>query len=339
MNFKIILRILVNTLIGIVLIFIWLKLVNVSQIWQELKKVNPFYLFIPILLFAIASFLRSVRLGILLSKYEGTSSSNKIPALNLFFLNTLSQFLSFLIPIRAGEVAKGIYLSTEYRIPFSKALIWVLLDRFLDFWFTLVLALILILFIPTNLPSNFKPALVLMIILFTLATALLLFAPKLTKSLAKFVSKLLIFNALKKFVINLTDNLIENVHLLKKGTQKTLNLSVLTIFGLILDSSGWIVIFSSIPNAQVPLIKSFLGSLLTSLTYLIPAAPGYVGSAEASGLAVFSYGLGLDQTVASVASLLYHTLTLIYILLFGLIGLYVLKFNLKLVIDKFKKIK
>jgi uncharacterized membrane protein YbhN (UPF0104 family) len=77
--------------------------------------------------------------------------------------------------------------------------------------------------------------------------------------------------------------------------------------------------------------------MLNSLTFLIPAAPGYVGSAEAAGLAVFSLGLGFDKTGVAAATLLYHAFVLIFMLIFGLIGLYFLKFDLRLVWQKLRK--
>ena len=74
--------------------------------------------------------------------------------------------------------------------------------------------------------------------------------------------------------------------------------------------------------------------MLNSLTFLIPAAPGYVGSAEAAGLAVFTYGLGYDKIYVSASTVIFHALSLIYILSSGIYGLYALKFNLGLVWKK-----
>ena len=74
--------------------------------------------------------------------------------------------------------------------------------------------------------------------------------------------------------------------------------------------------------------------MLNSLTFLIPAAPGYVGSAEAAGLAVFNLGLGFEKTGVAAATLLYHAFVLIFMLIFGLLGLYFLKFDLRKVWTK-----
>ena len=49
-------------------------------------------------------------------------------------------------------------------------------------------------------------------------------------------------------------------------------------------------------------------------TFLIPAAPGYVGSAEAAGLAVFSFGLGLDEVYVSAGTVISHAINLFLIL-------------------------
>lgn len=331
MNSKILIRISLNTLLGVVLIYFWFKLVDVKAVIDTLKLLNFWILPLPIICFLLSSFLRASRIKILLSNY-------KIPALNLWFLTMLGQLLSFTIPIRAGELSKGVYLSTQYDIPFPKALVWIFLDRFLDFWFTLVIALILVLFIPTGLPENFKPILLLTVAGISSVTLFILIFPNLTKKIFQFISKLLIFPILKKYFNKFSDFIIESFIFLKRGPKQSFLIALFTILALVIEALSWYIPLLAL-NSQGSLnfLKIQLGSALSSLTYLIPAAPGYVGSAEASGLVVFSYGLGLDKTLVSAATVLIHALTLIYILLFGLLSLYLLKFNLNLLWKKFKK--
>ena len=54
-------------------------------------------------------------------------------------LNLLCQFLSFMIPVRAGEITKSAYLTSQFDLPLGKSLIWVFVDRFFDFWVILFL--------------------------------------------------------------------------------------------------------------------------------------------------------------------------------------------------------
>lgn len=171
LNTKNLIRILVNSVLGIVLITFWLNLVDIQAIARTLSKINPWMLPLPIICFATAGFLRGLRLKILLAEY-------KLPVLKLWFLTMLGQLLSFTIPIRVGEVAKGAYLSTNYNIGFGKSVVWVFMDRFIDFWFTAMLALLLIILIPTQFPSNLKPLLTIVVLTFTISTFLLLYFPK-----------------------------------------------------------------------------------------------------------------------------------------------------------------
>src|SRR2546430_1730611 len=108
-------KILLNTVVGIILIFIWSRFVNIPQILSTLQKANFGYL-VPIFLFMLLSpLIRALRLKIFLSEIK------KISLKDLFFLNGLSMCLNFFIPIRAGEIAKGVYLNTEHKLNLGKS--------------------------------------------------------------------------------------------------------------------------------------------------------------------------------------------------------------------------
>lgn len=321
-------RLTLNSLLGAVLIYFWFRLIDFNQVLAELKRVNYFSVLPFFLLFLLSGVLRAFRLKLLLSDF-------KLKIKDLIPLTYLGQLLSFTIPLRLGEISKAVYLSTEYKLDFSKSIIWILLDRFLDFWLLIVMVFVLLIFIPTNLPPELQQTLVVLIMLFSLAGSLALFIPDFTKKLVKLFSYLLIFSLVKKLFLRLTDFLLDTTKLLKKGAGQMSLIFFLTALALLADGLAWYVLFVALNQTDFP--KIFLGSLLTSLTYLIPAAPGYVGSAEAAGLAVFSYGMGIDQVATSVVTVLAHGLTLIFLLIAGVVSLYFLKFNLNLVFQKFKK--
>lgn len=325
---KNLIRVLINSLVGLILVLFWIKVVDVNVILVKLAKVNLLTVLPFILFFAVSNFLRSVRLKLLLRQF-------KIPLKNVILLNYLSQVFSYIIPLRAGEISKGVYLSTQYKVNFSKALIWVLLDRFLDFWLVLVMVLLLLSFVPTNLPDNLKFTIIALIAPLTAAFFLIIFAPLLMKKYLSMFCKLLFISTLKKLSTRFVSFIIDTTSLLKRDFWVGVFLIVLTLGALISDGLGWFVFFAVVFE-KADFMPILLGSLLSTLTYLIPAAPGYVGSAEASGLAVFSYGLGLDATLTSVAVVLNHGLTFFCILFFGIASLYLLKFDVSLVWKKFK---
>ena len=138
-------KILFNSLLGLVLIFIWSRFVDIQEIFSTISKVN-FLNLVPVFLFMLASpVVRAIRLKIFLSGIK------KINLLDLIYLNGAAMMLNFFIPIRAGELAKGIYLNTKYDLHLGKSVIWMFIDRFVDFLVVLVMAAILFFIIPTSL--------------------------------------------------------------------------------------------------------------------------------------------------------------------------------------------
>lgn len=329
LSVKNIFRILINTAIGLLLVFFWLKLVDINEVIEGIKKVNLFSVLPFFLCFMLANFFRCLRMKYLLKEY-------KVPLKNVIFITYLAQLLSFTIPIRIGEVAKGIYFSTEYGINLGKAVVWVFMDRFIDFWLILVMALILLFFVPTNLPANILPTLLISLLAVSLISSLVIFFPKIAKSLLTFFSNFLVLAVLKKYFNKITSFLIDAATFLNQGKKGTSLIILFSILALLADVLGWYICFLAVFGG-VDILKIFIGTIFSMLTYLIPAAPGYVGSAEASGLAVFSLGLGFDKTLTSVVTVINHALNLIAILALGLSSLYFLKFDLNLVWKKFKK--
>lgn len=237
------------------------------------------------------------------------------------FLNFLNQFVSFIIPIRAGEIVKSVYLS-GYDIPLSKSVLWVLIDRFLDFWVNLTMTTFLLYIVVTNFASNLRIIFLLIWLGFSIA-ALIIFISR--KFAAKLVS---IF--LPDFFRKVSLNIIEGFSILERSPLELLIIVMITVLAVVSDGLMWGSAFISLGVNLGPL-KTILGSLLAALTFLIPAAPGYVGSAEAGGLAVYTGVLGVEANLASSATVLLHILTLIALPIMGLMALYVLKFNLGLV--------
>lgn len=324
---KTLFRIGINTAVGVVLVYFWFKLVNIQEVLHALESFNPVILIPATFFIALASILKALRFKILLSKVVS------IPALKIINLTFLSQLLSFTIPVRLGEVAKGVYLSTEYGLHFGKAVIWVFLDRFLDFWAVLGLSLALLLIVPTDLPSGLAGTLFAGVIVASVLVILIVLKPEYFKRLSTWFSHLLVARVLKEKFLKLAFFMIESFSLLKGSLKQNLTIFTLTVLATLAEGLCWyLILIAFFPSLNI--FKVWLGSMLTALTFIIPAAPGYVGSAEAAGLAVFSYGLGLDKTFVSAATIVFHALGLIYILTTGLIGLYALKFNLGLVWKK-----
>ena len=203
------LRILGNSLLGVILIGVWLKFVNPGEVLQIIKTADFKVVFLFIAFFIISTILRALRLKLLLSAY-------KIPFKDVTMLNLLSQFLSFMIPIRVGEVAKSVYLTSQYNLPLGKTVIWVLVDRFLDFWGVLLLIAVLLVFVPTALPLKLTQTIFAIFGLVTLAFFLVLKSQSWSKKITTVASSFFGIKRLRDGFLKLTHTLIEGFAILRR---------------------------------------------------------------------------------------------------------------------------
>ena len=321
------LKILINTALGIILIFIWSRFVNLAEIFSILSAVNLFYL-APIFLFLLISpIIRAIRLKIFLSKIK------QIKLKDLIFLNGVAMILNFFIPIRAGEIAKGIFLHTEYKMNLGKSIVWIFLDRFVDFLVVLFLATILLSVGHLKLSATFQISVALVFITALTLTYLAVFQVKSARKIIVFLRYLLIERHIKLYFDRASLFILDSFSILHRSPQDLFSMVGLTILAYICDASVWYLTFIAIGFKQ-DFIKMFLGQLLSALTYLVPAAPGYVGSAEASGLLILSGIFGIVPNLASAMIVLFHILSAIFVIIYGLISIYSLKINLGLILKK-----
>lgn len=324
---KVFLRLLINTLIGASLVFVWLRFVNIEEILSVLSSTN-FLFVLPIVFFTVFTpAVRAIRLRILLSKIAD------IPMKDLIFLNGMALMLNFLIPIRAGEIAKALYLNQTYQLPFAKSLAWIFFDRFLDFMFVLIAAGVLLFFIPTSLPVFFSVVLFLIGLSAFAITYLMIFHVKFSERIFKFIGNLLIFDKFKKTFEKIHVFFLDITSVMKLSPHKYTQILVITIVSYLGDGLVWYFAFLAVAQ-QTSIIKMYLAQLLSALTYLIPAAPGYVGSAEASGLLILSGVFGYDQNISSAIIVLFHVCIIVGIPIYGIVSIYGLKIDLTSILKK-----
>lgn len=325
---KLFFKILLNSLLGLVLIFVWSRFVNLNILWQIIKTVDLRVIILFIALFTLSGVLRTWRFKLLLKKYPFSLK-------NLLMLNFLSQFLSFMIPVRAGEISKSVYLTSQHDLPLAKTMVWVFIDRFLDFWVVILFINSLLFFIPTNLPAKGKLLIFILLLFFSLCFLLALVSEVLLKKSINFMSHLLIHSSIKRWIVIFTHNIIEGFLVLRLPLIELGSLLGLTVLATIIDALVWFFIFQSL-GVRISFAQSLLGNCLSALSFIIPAAPGYVGSVEAAILGIFGGLLGMETNLVSAGAIIFHLLTLITILIFGLLSLYLLKFDLKLVWQKIR---
>lgn len=272
-------------------------------------------------------FLRSIRLKVLLAKFK------KLKLSDLIWLNGAALLLNFLIPVRAGEIAKAIYLNAKYKLPLAKSFIWVFLDRFVDFLTVLALTAILLFLVPTSLNITFIIVITIILSFSLILTYFAIYNVNFAKKTVIFLRPLFILNNIKIWFERFSNLILESSSILNRHPKELLIIFLITILGYAADAGIWFFAFLALGSYQ-DFVMMYLGQLLSALTYLIPAAPGYVGSAEASGVLILSGVFGIETNLASAMVVLFHILTAIFVLVYGILSFYLLKLDLGLIIRK-----
>ena len=329
LNNKFFFKLLANSILGMVLIFIWSRFVNFSDLLSILKTVQIKFIFLFFSLFAFSGALRGIRLKLLLGKH-------KIPFKDIIMLSFLSQFLSFMIPIRAGEITKSVYLTSQFNLPLGKTLTWVFVDRSLDLLLILFLIAVLLPFTPTNLPGSFVNIVLVVLFVFILFFIAAVKNGDLIKKITDFLSNYLIISSIKRWFVSFTHTIIDGFDILHRHPLELIPLIGLTFIALISDSLVWASVFSAL-GIDLNFCKIILGNGLEAFSFLLPAAPGFIGSAEAAGIIVWGAVLGIEINQASAVIVFFHILTMITLLILGLLAVYFLKFDLRLVWKRLRR--
>ncbi|OQY39243.1 MAG: hypothetical protein B6226_02215 [Candidatus Cloacimonetes bacterium 4572_65] len=115
-----------SVIVGLVLISVWAYFFDFQDLKEHLKNINVVYLGVSLLAYIGAYFIRSVRWKFLLEPIGHYSVKQT------YLWSLTSNFINYLIPIRAGEAAKALMLKKSSGVPISRSLPSIFIDKFFD---------------------------------------------------------------------------------------------------------------------------------------------------------------------------------------------------------------
>ncbi len=305
-------KLVVGIFVSIVFVYFSFRGVEFDKVLTAFKNSKHFFLIPAMALFLLASLLRSLRWGVILSPIE------RISQRKLFPIVCVGQMGVTLIPMRIGEFIRPHLVNVESKIPLSSALATILMERLFD-----ALTILSILFLITfnsTLPdwlvkTGYVSMLALAVLLFFVL--LLYFKPE---STIKFSSPLLrIFP--QKYQVKfegMIHNFAEGFKIISSPKRLVyilfLSFSVWGSFGL----GIYALFFFS--NFQLTLIDALIVLVCTIIGVSIPAAPGMVGNFHYASIVALSI-LGIQKSDALTFSMIYHFLAIGKHILLGLIFL------------------
>jgi len=319
---KKVLLLFIQSLFGVFLLFIFLKTNDLSKIPFYFSKASTPMLVVIVFVYLFAAFLRIIRFKILLKPLA------KISLLDSATTSFAGALLNYLVPIRAGEVGRALFIKKKYKLSLVSGTTVSFVDKAFDFFAVLVA---IVIFMPLignysilHLISYIQVAI---IILVFLALYFLVFQEKFSLDL---MSKALFFlpKSVSKKILSLFEKAFLGFSVLRLKPFSFFFLLFLSVLALVIDGIYFYLFFPLFGfSVSLPLI--ILGYTFFNLSFIIPGGPGYVGNIELLGVLIFSTFLGISKEYISSVIIFHHLLLTLILTIPGFISLILLNFNFK----------
>jgi uncharacterized protein (TIRG00374 family) len=310
--------ILIQVLLGAILLGLWLWIIDLAEVTETLRGIQWIYALLAGGLGIASSYLRAVRWRLVLRPIISISRSR------IWLISLASSLINFVIPIRSGELARALFLKQRHRVPISVSLPTVAVDRSLDLFAVVVVGAIGAIS-GIAIEGSVSVVLIVGALLFVVFAGLVGAAILAQDRLLEIVPRLVpaaLGARWQARIIELLSGVLAGFASIGRHPKSLLPLAGLSFAATLLDAAVFFVLFLSVGNAVSPVV-ALMGYALFVITFLVPGAPGYIGSMEAFGSLVFG-ALGVGGVEAASTIVLFHALNAVMLGLLGGLAIWTL---------------
>jgi glycosyltransferase 2 family protein len=259
----------------------------------SIRNANYSYLPIIFLWGSLTSWVRAMRWRVLLS------ADADIPARNVFWANMAGYLGNNILPSRAGELIRAVYVGKENNISTSFSLATGFVERFIDL-VSLVLLGSSSLAYSGIISGDIQSALQVMSVVATVGVLLIVTVPFFGSHLLRIISSFPIFktSAGEKVLLFFQQFLhgIEALHHMKRATL----LLLYTCIVWLMDGLGVVLVARSM-QLDILLSHAFVLLAALGLSSAIPSTPGYVGVYQFVAVLVLEpFGISKSNALAFI---------------------------------------
>ena len=307
-----------QTLLGAGLLAAWLWVVDLRAVGQTLGQARWGYILLAAGVSIVSTWIRAARWRAILRPVA------LVPRLDVWLISLASSLISFLIPLRTGELARALFLKQRHKLPISATLPTVAVDRSFDLLAVLVIGAVGALS-GLRVAGVMSTALALGAALFAAFAGfvvLAIFSQERVLALADRFLPRSLGDPLRHRLLGILHGLLEGFTAIGRTPKALIGLIGLSFVANLIDAGVLLILFLGLGTVVSPLVV-MTGFALFSITFLIPSAPGYVGSMEAFGSLIFG-ALGAGEIAAASTILVYHALNTVLLGLGGGLAIWAL---------------
>ena len=291
-----------QTLLGLALLVVWLYLVDLREVGSTLSQARWHLVLLAAVIGLSSSVLRSQRWRTVLRPIA------IVPLLDVWMISMASSLVNFVIPLRTGELARSLLLKQRHRVPIAASLPTVAVDRSFDLLAVLVVGT-LGAFSGISLGGRLSTVLLAGGVLFLTFVVFVVLAIVSGSRLQTVIARLLpnrLGSPLQDRILGILESLLSGFTAMARRPAELALLFALSLLAAVLDGILFYFLLLSL-GAEFPLAIVLTGFALFTLTFLVPGAPGYIGSMEVFGSLVFG-ALGMGVEIAASTVVLFHAL-------------------------------
>ncbi len=298
--------------VGVALLALALRGIDLRGVGTRIGEADRRWLAVAAAVYLLAYFVRSLRWRLILRPVV------RVGVRESFFMLMAGYFLNYIIPIRAGELAKSFFLKRTRGLPIATTLPTVFVDKLLEL-FSILLVIVLFPVLSVQASGELTTIIVSVLVIFVAAVGLLLLAIRNRERAVDLVCR-----GFRWLPARLYERLSEWLALFINGLSLSAStvrslwmLLFLTGTAVALDAVYFRIMFLAfdIP-VRFPIV--LFGYTLISLSYILPTPPAQVGYNEFIMKIIFSVGLGLPLDDVMAVMLLAHPLTGVLITVVGI---------------------
>ena len=287
------------TLAGLAIVFLFLRLVNLPSVLRHLEHLNLRLALLCGAVFLSAYVVRALRWRCLLAP-------EKVGIGRIVAIYQVAIFVNWLLPLRGGELVKGITLRRLNGIPLSRSLPTVAMDKFMDL-LPIVVVVLALPFLHLKLSDPLVVFLGTLSVIFSFGVLVLVLGALQRSAALALLSWLTatlprrIRVRTEPFLIRFLDVTLELV----AQPRLLLQASLYTAVAVLLDGLYCFLAFAAV-GAQLSFPAILFGYTFYNLGYILPTPPGQIGSNELVGLLVFTGLLHIDPSEVGAMFLFSH---------------------------------
>ena len=307
----------VGVLISAAFLYWAFSKLNWADFWNSVREANYWWLIPGVAVYFVGVWIRAWRWHYLLGPIK------KIPTRTIFPITVIGYMGNNIYPARAGEVLRAVILKRKEGVSVSASLATIIVERIFD-------GVVMLAFVFLNLPElaklaesdsgfigNLQTLAVWGAIIFAAALIVFLLAamfPQVTARVGLWFIHRLTPKRLHERIIGLMNRFLDGLASLRSPFNVLMVFLTSVVIWLLETIKYWFVMHAF--DFSVSFFTLMLMNGVVNLATTIPAAPGYVGTFDAPGIAILVAG-GVDQVVATGYTLVLHLALWVPITLLG----------------------